>query len=207
MADSDDPDPDRPERDAKPSPPRSEGPDDAEEIPPALAALESFVQHLVLAHVGPEVGSLARRRCPCCGLRFMEFRRSGRLGCPRDYEVYEAELVERIAGRQDAPRHVGKRPRRAWDHFGADLGQSRSWGRLALRAQQRAAIAREDYETASGLRDRLRGDPDLSLNPPGPVASPPSPPLILPVPTSAHRPDAEGGDGDDSSPALPDPSR
>lgn|GEM_PF-6007109 len=204
MADSDDPDPYLPERDAEAAPPQPPSPDDEEQPSAALAALESFVQHLVLAHVGPEVGLLARRRCPCCGLRFMEFRRTGRLGCPYDYEVYQAELIERIAARQGASRHVGKRPRRAWNGFGADLGQSRARERLAVRADQRAAVVREDYETASKLRDRLRSDPALCLTPAGPVASAPA---LLPVPSSAPRPDAGGGDQDDSSPALPDPSR
>ena len=112
-------------------------------------ALDSVVQGLILAHVGELVGELARTVCPLCGLKFMEFRISGRLGCPHDYQAFAPGLLPLLRRSQDGvTRHVGKIPRRP--PTATDLEH------LRLRADLREAIAREDYEEAAILRDRLR---------------------------------------------------
>ena len=113
--------------------------------PPALA-LDAVVQDLIVTHVGELVGELAGLTCPDCGLGFMEFRASGRLGCPRDYETFARGLSPILARGQGATRHVGKAPARP----------PGAVDRLRLRAQLREAIAREDYEAAAVLRDRIR---------------------------------------------------
>lgn len=118
------------------------------EDPPTLP-LDSVVQGLIVAHVGELVGDLARRVCPLCGLRFMEFRITGRLGCPNDYVAFEPGLLPLLKRSQEGvTRHVGKTPRRP---SGPEATDS-----LRLRAQLRAAIAREDYEEAARFRDQLR---------------------------------------------------
>jgi len=118
---------------------------------PALD-LDAVLHGLIVAHVGELVGELARRRCPDCGTRYMEFRIGGRLGCPRDYEVFEAGLLPLLRRAHGATRHVGKAPIRR---------RAAASPRLGLRARLREAIAREDYETAAALRDQLRQeDPD-----------------------------------------------
>src|SRR5436190_2309093 len=33
------------------------------------------------------------RECPVCGIKFVEFRNSGRLGCPHDYQEFHDELL------------------------------------------------------------------------------------------------------------------
>ena len=115
------------------------------EAPPALA-LDAVVQSLIVTHVGELVGELAGLTCPDCGLKFMEFRARGRLGCPHDYRVFGRGLLPLIQHLHGATRHVGKvaRPRPA-------AGE-----RLRLRTLLRDAIAREDYEQAARLRDQLR---------------------------------------------------
>ena len=50
--------------------------------PPPLLKLDAVLQSLIVAHVGELVGALAELGCPLCGLKFMEFRCQGRLGCP-----------------------------------------------------------------------------------------------------------------------------
>ena len=115
------------------------------ESPPNLA-LDAVVQSLIVAHVGELVGELAELTCPDCGIKFMEFRAGGRLGCPEDYRVFSAGLVPLIQRYHGASRHVGKRARRH-EHAGV---------RLRLRTRLRQAIAREDYEEAARLRDQLR---------------------------------------------------
>lgn len=110
-------------------------------------ALEMVVQNLIVAHVGELVGELAQRSCPVCGLKFMEFRTGGRLGCPYDYQVFDRGLVPLIRRAHGASRHVGKVPRRRPDT---------SARTLQLRAKLREAVAREDYEQAARLRDQIR---------------------------------------------------
>jgi protein arginine kinase activator len=115
------------------------------EAPPELS-LDAVVQGLIVANVGELVGELANLTCPECGIKFMEFRARGRLGCPNDYGVFARGLLPLVQRIHGATRHVGKMARRR-----PDAGQ-----RLRLRTQLRAAIAREDYEHAARLRDTLR---------------------------------------------------
>ncbi len=115
-------------------------------LPPELA-LDAVLQGLIVAHVGELVGELAERACPICGLKFMEFRTAGRLGCPHDYRAFDRGLLPLIGRAHGATRHVGKSPRRR----PADPTRL-----LRLRADLRDAIAREDYEAAALLRDQIR---------------------------------------------------
>jgi protein arginine kinase activator len=107
--------------------------------------LDLVVQALIKAHVGELVGELAHARCPDCGLKFMEFRALGLLGCPRDYEAFRRGLLPLLRRSHGATRHVGKVPRRRVVA-----------SKLPLRARLREAVAREDYEEAARLRDMLR---------------------------------------------------
>jgi protein arginine kinase activator len=118
---------------------------DLPESPPDLA-LDAVVQGLIVAHVGELVGELADLTCPDCGLKFMEFRARGRLGCPNDYGVFARGLLSLVQRTHGATRHVGKVARR----------RPAAGRRLRLRTQLREAIAREDYEQAARLRDQLR---------------------------------------------------
>jgi protein arginine kinase activator len=119
--------------------------------PPPELGLDTVVQTLIITHVGELVGDLALRACPDCGLKYMEFRAQGRLGCPHDYDVFNPGLLPMLRRTHGATRHVGKRPTRCPSTF----------SRLRLRAQLRDAIAREDYEHAALLRDQLsQKDPD-----------------------------------------------
>ncbi len=104
------------------------------------------MQNLILSHVGELVGEIARKRCPDCGLRFMDFRIQGRLGCPNDYQTFRDGLLPLLRRTHGATRHVGKMPSRR---------QAVS-PRLHLRAELREAVAHEDYERAARLRDQLR---------------------------------------------------
>ena len=78
----------------------------------SAVGLQSLLQGLIGTHVGALAGQLAGLSCPSCGIKYMEFRSGGRLGCPADYDVFQqglAPLLERIHG---ATQHRGKRPRR-----------------------------------------------------------------------------------------------
>ncbi len=108
--------------------------------------LDKVVQGLIRTHVGELVGELAGLTCPDCGLKFMEYRASGRLGCPNDYLVFSRGLLPLLNRAHGATRHVGKVART----------RPGTTDRLRVRARLRVAVAREDYEEAAQLRDLLR---------------------------------------------------
>ncbi len=110
-------------------------------------------EHLQMLAAKPSEGELARldkRSCPACGITFREFRRSGRLGCANDYEVFKEELVPLLENIHGAAQHCGKAPQRAPQTV------LRTSELLKLRKQLRDAVEREDYEKAAELRDRIR---------------------------------------------------
>ena len=112
--------------------------------------LPAIVQSLIGQHLGPATDELARLACPACGIRYMEFRAEGRLGCPHDYEVFRAGLVPLLQRIHRGERHVGKHPRRP--RRSAALQSAI----VDLRRQLRTAVEAEAYEEAARLRDLLR---------------------------------------------------
>lgn len=89
--------------------------------------------------------------CDVCGISFEEFRQSGLLGCPNDYDAFERVLLPLVERAQEgASHHLGKTPR----HAGND--QKKQTVALRLRAELKDAIAREDYERAAALRDQIK---------------------------------------------------
>lgn len=111
--------------------------------------LPAILQSFLGQHVGQQMEELARLACPDCGIRYMEFRAQGRLGCPRDYEVFQAGLVPLLQRIHRNERHAGKVPR---CHRPTALLVELT----ELRRQLQTAVAEERYEAAAQLRDRLR---------------------------------------------------
>lgn len=97
-----------------------------------------------------EASALNNRECSACGLKFVEFRNSGRLGCPHDYEEFREELIPLLENIHGETRHCGKTPRRLPQTKQA-LGEL-----IQLRKQLQQAVNREAYEDAARLRDRIR---------------------------------------------------
>jgi len=112
--------------------------------------LPAILQSLIGQHLGPQSDELARLHCPACGIRYMEFRSQGRLGCPHDYAVFKGGLGQLLTRIHRATRHVGKSPRR----------RGPSGERLVeialLRRQLQSAVDAEAYEEAARIRDLLR---------------------------------------------------
>lgn len=116
-------------------------------VPAAELKLAAAIQSLIVANVGELAGELGELACPICGLKYMDFRASGRLGCPYDYVAFDRGLAPLLGQSQAATRHVGKSPKHR---------ERRPGAQLRLRAELQNAIANEDYEAAARLRDRLR---------------------------------------------------
>lgn len=89
-------------------------------------------------------------RCSVCGLSYRDFARVGRLGCSRCYKTFEEKLDPLLRRIHGSDRHVGKAPARAG---GAALIRREIDG---LKRQLQSAVAREAYEKAAELRDKIR---------------------------------------------------
>src|SRR5579862_5325461 len=90
---------------------------------------------------GEEAG-LLNRECPVCGIKFVEFRNTGRLGCPNDYEEFREQLMPLLENIHGDVRHAGKTPRRRPQNkqMQSELVQ--------LRKQLAQAVNKEAYEEA-----------------------------------------------------------
>jgi protein arginine kinase activator len=112
--------------------------------------LPAILQSVIGQHVDPAMDELARLTCPVCGIKYMEFRAEGRLGCPHDYQAFRVGLAPLLQRIHRAGRHVGKTPRyrRRSVALQAEL--------VELRRQLREAIHTETYERAARLRDLIR---------------------------------------------------
>jgi protein arginine kinase activator len=109
-------------------------------------SLPAILQSLIGQHLAPELDELSRLTCPVCGIRFMEFRAEGRLGCPEDYNTFRGGLEPLLYRVHRGTRHAGKAPKR----------RSPLIGELALRQALRKAVETEDYAEAARIRDLLR---------------------------------------------------
>jgi len=91
--------------------------------------------------------------CPHCGMTFHEFKRKGRLGCPRDYEVFATPLESMLQKMHacGTPRHRGRVPRGPFEVRNV-VGDRL----LQLRRELEEAIGAERYEEAARVRDEIR---------------------------------------------------
>ncbi len=97
-----------------------------------------------------EEPAVLNRECQVCGIKFVDFRNSGRLGCPHDYQEFREELTPLLENIHGETRHCGKTPRR--------LPQNKQTQSelIQLRKQLLTAVNKEAYEEAARLRDRIK---------------------------------------------------
>ncbi len=121
---------------------------EADETLPTMAGL--LAQHLAVGETAEELARLDERTCPVCGITFLEFRKQGRLCCPHYYVCFGSELEPLLLNIHGETRHVGKVPKR-----GANNAEQQTQ-LIVLRRQMKEAVASEEYERASKLRDEIR---------------------------------------------------
>ncbi|MDP6044618.1 MAG: UvrB/UvrC motif-containing protein [Phycisphaerae bacterium] len=98
-----------------------------------------------------EEAEAAELTCDVCGMKFSEFRDTGLLGCPNDYDVFESGLSSVLERAQEGSvQHIGKVP------FGSDDIQKKQTAILRLRAELKSAVGGEDYERAAAIRDQIK---------------------------------------------------
>ena len=98
----------------------------------------------------PDEPASLNRECDVCGLKFVDFRNSGRLGCPHDYEVFRDDLLPLLENIHGETKHSGKTPRR--------LPQNKQTQSelIQLRKKLLQAVNKEAYEEAAKLRDQIK---------------------------------------------------
>lgn len=89
--------------------------------------------------------------CPSCGFSLARLRKEGMLGCPEDYDVFEAALLPLIERAHNGhTTHCGKVPSKT------PQNTKKLMQLTNLRRQLEAAVRDEDYELAARLRDEIK---------------------------------------------------
>lgn len=122
--------------------------DDDQAAPPSLAGV--LAHQLAVGQTAEDLARLDQQSCPVCGITFYEFRNQGRFGCPHDYVCFAEELDPLLVNIHGETEHVGKCPK----HSAGDSGQQTEL--IRLRREMKEAVAAEQYERASELRDEIR---------------------------------------------------
>ncbi|MEM6687901.1 MAG: UvrB/UvrC motif-containing protein [Planctomycetota bacterium] len=120
-----------------------------EESSPTASIAGAIAKQFNLGQAKEDLKELDQKECPVCGISFFEFRSTGRLGCPFDYQHFASDLEPLLKNIHNALEHVGKRPRRAAQT--SDIQGEM----IRLRRDMEDAIEREDYEKAGIIRDQL----------------------------------------------------
>lgn len=89
--------------------------------------------------------------CSYCHTTVDDFRRTGRLGCPHCYSIYETQLRAILRRIHGSTQHLGKvyvPP--------ASTDADRSARLAGLRRKLQHAVESEDFERAAVIRDQIR---------------------------------------------------
>ena len=88
--------------------------------------------------------------CSRCQMTRSEFKKRARLGCPHCYNAFMGELNALTNAMHHSGQHVGKIPARQGNtaRVTAQIG--------ALQKDIAVAIAKEQYEVAANLRDKIK---------------------------------------------------
>ncbi len=88
--------------------------------------------------------------CSRCQMTRAEFKKRARLGCPDCYDAFMGELSAIMQAMHHSRQHVGKIPARQGN-------EARITAQIAaLQKDIETAIAKEEYEVAASLRDKIR---------------------------------------------------
>ncbi len=88
-------------------------------------------------------------RCPNCGIAFVDFQRSGLLGCSYCYVHFQTSLTPTIKRVQVGLIHIGKVPKNAT----AEIVSKRKIDELKIKLNE--LIAEELFEDAAHVRDEI----------------------------------------------------
>ena len=87
--------------------------------------------------------------CPVCGHTWNDFTRTGRFGCGECYKIFRNGAAQVIRQTQSGD-HTGKIPSK----YGTEIRARRHLEEL--KRQLKAAVGKEDYETAAKLHAEIK---------------------------------------------------
>lgn len=88
--------------------------------------------------------------CSNCGMSYNEFKKNGLMGCSECYKSFEPIIMPVIKRIQGNVEHVGKVPKRS----GRDILEKKEITKLKKELQE--AVAKEEYEKAAEIRDKIK---------------------------------------------------
>lgn len=89
-------------------------------------------------------------KCPVCGMTYDQFRRSGKFGCASCFDAFEPYIAGSLKSIHGDNEHKGKVPKRN----GGPMLKKHELEELKRKLVD--AIAKEEYEQAAILRDRIK---------------------------------------------------
>jgi protein arginine kinase activator len=121
-----------------------------EETNEGSSVADKAMAQLAKAARSRDTSEIDKQACPVCGISFLEFRNSGRLGCSHDYDAFRDELMPLLENIHGETQHGGKVPKRV------PPDRRRQTELIQLRQALRQAVTDENYEEAARLRDRIQ---------------------------------------------------
>jgi protein arginine kinase activator len=109
-----------------------------------LSGFLEAVKNSEVKQVEPDI------KCSRCGMSYATFKKIGLLGCAHCYEEFREPLLQLLNRIHGNTQHAGRVP------GGEDSSISVKLNIERLKQDLVRAIANEEYETAAGLRDRIR---------------------------------------------------
>lgn len=106
--------------------------------------------------VQPEEATAIKTKCPSCGFTFQDFRKIGRLGCPKCYDTFKDNLAPLLRQIHGSDRHIGKIPQVMVKRAAPKTAVKKTEDLRELKMKLEKAIQLEEFEKAAKLRDEIR---------------------------------------------------
>lgn len=112
--------------------------------------LADMLLGLGASHEIDQAAGGAEIKCPACGFTQVDFKKSGRLGCPECYATFADGLEGLLKSMHKGTKHTGKVP--------AHLRQKKDFSEqmTTLNKKLAKAISTENFEQAALLRDEIK---------------------------------------------------
>ena len=88
--------------------------------------------------------------CANCGMTYLQYKKSGRLGCTQCYTAFRTELEPVLQQIHGSTHHTGRRV------LTSEHAQKMRMRQEELTREMNRAVAEEDFEQAAVLRDMIR---------------------------------------------------
>ena len=91
-----------------------------------------------------------RLKCTSCGMKYADFKKSGRLGCGKCYDAFRDSLLSLLKGIHGTTHHAGSIPLKS------DVNMSDLKMLQMLKRNLQRAIETEEFEEAARFRDEIK---------------------------------------------------